>query len=62
MLRNKEKEGEAIVKIIKRNGSEMTFDITKIIAAIGKANHVVKEDQRLTQEQVGSIAAQVQKV
>ncbi len=50
------------MKIIKRNGSEMAFDITKIIAAIGKANHVVKEDQRLTQEQVVSIADHVQKV
>ena len=50
------------MKIIKRNGSEMAFDITKIIAAIGKANHVVKEDQRLTQDQVVSIADHVQKV
>ena len=37
------------MKIIKRNGSEAVFDISKIIAAITKANNVVKEDQRLTQ-------------
>ena len=40
------------MKIIKRNGSEAVFDITKIIAAITKANHVVPESQRLTKEQI----------
>ncbi|MEG2650296.1 MAG: ATP cone domain-containing protein, partial [Eubacterium sp.] len=35
------------MKIIKRNGTEMTFDITKIIAAVGRANAVVPENQRL---------------
>ena len=35
------------MKIIKRNGSEAVFDITKIIAAITKGNHVVPESQRL---------------
>ena len=49
------------MKIIKRNGSEAVFDISKIIAAITKANNVVKEDQRLTQAQIHSIADSVQK-
>ena len=34
------------MKIIKRNGSEAVFDISKIIAAVNKANNVVQEDQR----------------
>ena len=34
------------MKIIKRNGSEAVFDITKIIAAVTKANNVVEESQR----------------
>lgn len=44
------------MKIIKRNGSEAVFDITKIIAAITKANHVVPESQRLTKEQIIEIS------
>ena len=32
------------MKIIKRNGSEAAFDITKIIVAIGKANETVYAD------------------
>lgn len=39
------------MKIIKRNGSEAVFDITKIIAAITKANKVVPDAQRLTKQQ-----------
>ena len=48
------------MKIIKRNGSEAVFDITKIIAAITKANHVVPESQRLTKEQIIKISDHVQ--
>ena len=40
------------MKIIKRNGSEAVFDISKIIAAITKANNVVDSTQRLTKEQI----------
>ena len=36
------------MKVIKRNGSEVDFDITKIIAAITKANDVVEESERMT--------------
>ena len=48
------------MKIIKRNGSEAVFDITKIIAAVTKANNVVPESQRLTKHQVIEISDQVQ--
>ena len=36
------------MKIIKRNGSEVDFDITKIIVAVTKANDVVPENERMT--------------
>ncbi len=36
------------MKIIKRNGSVAVFDISKIIAAVTKANNVVASNQRLT--------------
>ena len=49
------------MKIIKRNGSEAVFDISKIIAAVTKANNVVDEGARLTQAQILSIADTVQK-
>ena len=45
------------MKIIKRNGSEAVFDISKIIAAVTKANNVVASNQRLTKEQITAIAA-----
>ncbi len=48
------------MKIIKRNGSEAVFDITKIIAAVTKANNVVPESQRLTKHQIIEISDQVQ--
>ncbi|MCR5202487.1 MAG: anaerobic ribonucleoside-triphosphate reductase [Lachnospiraceae bacterium] len=49
------------MKIIKRSGSEMVFDITKITAAIEKANKEVPESERLTREQVLSISSNVEK-
>ena len=42
--------------VIKRNGSEVTFDITKIIAAITKANESVDETIRMTPMQIQRIA------
>ena len=47
------------MKIIKRNGSEAVFDISKIIAAVTKANNVVASNQRLTKEQITAIADDV---
>ena len=47
------------MKIIKRNGSETVFDITKIIVAISKANSTVAEADRLTERQIQRIAESV---
>ena len=44
------------MKVIKRNGTEVVFDITKIIAAITKANESVEEGARMTVMQVKRIA------
>ena len=46
--------------VIKRNGSEVTFDITKIIAAITKANESVDESIRMTPMQIQRIAESVE--
>ena len=48
------------MKIIKRNGSEVIFDITKIIAAVTKANDVVEEAARMTPLQIKRIAESVE--
>ena len=48
------------MRIIKRSGSELEFDITKIIAAVHKANAVVDEDKRLSKKQIDDIAAMVE--
>lgn len=47
------------MKIIKRNGSETVFDITKIIVAISKANETVGEAERMTPMQIQRIADSV---
>ena len=47
------------MKIIKRNGSEAAFDISKIIVAIGKANATVDESIRMTPVQIQRIAESV---
>jgi anaerobic ribonucleoside-triphosphate reductase len=47
------------MKIIKRNGSEVPFDITKIITAVTKASDSVSRTSSLTQEQILSIANDV---
>ena len=44
------------MKIIKRNGAEVDFDITKIITAVTKANNVVDEEDRMTPMQIKRIA------
>ena len=48
------------MKIIKRNGSEVDFDISKIIVAVTKANRVVAENLQLTSEQIRTLAANVE--
>ena len=47
------------MKIIKRNGAEVPFDITKIITAVTKASDSVGGQDRLTREQITQIAAAV---
>ena len=47
------------MKIIKRSGVEVTFDLKKIIAAIGKANDSVKEEEQLTEDEIDEIATVV---
>ncbi len=49
------------MKIIKRNGTEVIFDITKIIAAITKANNADDSSRELSREQIVRIAAAVEK-
>ena len=46
--------------VIKRNGTEVDFDIIKIIAAITKANDTVEEHSRLTPLQIRRIAESVE--
>ncbi len=48
------------MKIIKRSGSEATFDEAKIVAAIQKANASVIDYEKLTDEQIEEIAANVE--
>jgi len=48
------------MKVIKRNGQEVTFDISKIENAISKANRVVEESARLTPLQIERIAQSVE--
>ena len=45
------------MKIIKRNGAEVPFDITKIITAVTKASDSVGGQARLSREQITQIAA-----
>ncbi|MFR9068530.1 MAG: anaerobic ribonucleoside-triphosphate reductase [Faecalibacterium prausnitzii] len=47
------------MKIIKRNGAEVPFDITKIITAVTKASDSVGGQARLSREQITQIAAAV---
>ncbi len=47
------------MKIIKRNGSEVDFDVTKIVRALGKANEAVEENVRMTPLQIQRIAESV---
>ena len=48
------------MRIIKRNGAEVGFDITKIIIAVTKANEAVEEADRMTPVQIQRIAESVE--
>ncbi len=49
------------MKIIKRNGSEVEFDLNKIIGAVNKANKEVVESDRLSDAQIEAIGKTVEK-
>ncbi|MBD5458828.1 MAG: anaerobic ribonucleoside-triphosphate reductase [Lachnospiraceae bacterium] len=44
------------MKIIKRSGAEVVFDLDKIINAIKKANETVREEDKLTEDEIDAIA------
>ena len=44
------------MKIIKRSGAEVVFDLDKIINAIRKANETVREEDKLTEDEIDAIA------
>ena len=48
------------MKIIKRSGTEVTFDVDKILAAVKKANESVVDSERMTQEQIQEIGTRVE--
>ena len=50
------------MRIIKRSGKEVGFDISKIMAAVQKANREVKEADRMSQEQVDEISNKVEEI
>ena len=50
------------MKIIKRSGSEVTFDISKIIDAVSKANMEVVHSERLSEEQIETISNNVESI
>ena len=47
---------EVRTKIIKRNGEEVTFDVTKIINAVEKANADTPRIHQLNEEQIAAVA------
>ena len=51
-----------IMKLIKRNGSEVIFDREKIAVAVRKANEAVAEDHRISQEDIENIALEVERL
>jgi len=48
------------MKVIKRNGTEVSFDITKILSAITRANESIGDEKRMTSTQVRRIAESVE--
>ena len=50
------------MKIIKRSGKEVGFDISKIMAAVQKANKEVKDSDRMSPEQIDTISNNVEKL
>ena len=60
LIEKQEPKEEKPMKIIKRNGAEVVFDIDKIIMAVTKANDAVDEKVRMTPLQIERISQSVQ--
>ena len=50
------------MKVIKRNGAEVIFDIDKIVAAVKAANDSVAEAERMSDTQIKLIAENIEKI
>ncbi|MBP3195448.1 MAG: anaerobic ribonucleoside-triphosphate reductase, partial [Butyrivibrio sp.] len=50
------------MKIIKRSGKEVAFDVQKIVSAVERANNEVTEEKKLTAGQISDIATGVEKL
>ena len=50
------------MKIIKRSGKEVEFDLSKILGAVIKANNEVVEDDRISEEEIRELAKRVEKI
>ena len=50
------------MKIIKRSGTEVQFDLDKITAAVVKANESVPENEKMSKEQIAVIAANMRTI
>ena len=61
LCEEREVKGVGDMKIIKRSGAEVDYDISKIIAAVQKANESVPSSERMTQEQILRIADKVRR-
>ena len=47
------------MKIIKRSGKEVIFNVNKILAAVKKANESVVDSERMSEEQIEEIGKNV---
>ena len=48
------------MKVIKRDGSTVDFDRSKIVVAIQKANNAVDESERIAEDRIENIAHYVE--
>ncbi len=62
MRLKKARSGFIFMKIIKRNGEEVLFNVEKIENAVRKANVTVPEAERLSEEQIKKIGAEIQTI
>lgn len=62
MLCKKARSDFVCMKIIKRNGEEVLFNVEKIENAVRKANVTVPEAERLSEEQIKKIGAEIQAI